>query len=328
MIKLCSSYFNKTMSRKRDKHKLFRSNSTNTTMAEKIVEIHKNMEGTKSGELTPDAKPKKKKFSRAMSFDVRALTSALKNNNDPSPTLETSKSVSPRPKKTYADYQHPSSSNSDIEEELVQTNYSVQYLGHVELKSPGLNEIIETVNKMYHHAKPYLKSLEKSLLTLNRDGITIKQYGVPRRDVEEEESLESEILYKPRRILYCGVDKQHQRVFSFNYQFGARAENIQLHVLVCKTKDDARHVAKYLAQLFKRISTDMHRKEKEDKKQHQEGLTKLKARSNQNIHTYANITYPTRRSMGSKDGSCSGGTCGSGEWMAEKERERIELSMA
>eukprot|EP00794_Sanderia_malayensis_P003568 gene3568-4072_t len=149
-------------------------------------------------------------------------------------------------------------------------SFTLQYLGFVEIKSPGLDEICENVDKMYTQAKPFLKNLEKTTLNIVKDGIDIG----PKSDAD----LNSK-LYKFRRILYCGVDKKHRRVFSFNYQYGSRAENIHLHVIVCRTKEDAKNLAKRLGDIFKDISVEMHRKEKEDKRKHSENLSRSRGSS-------------------------------------------------
>ena len=268
----------------------------------------------------------RKKLSKALN-----ITAVIKGENNSNESK-----VSPTLNKASNESKLLSSSSSDFEDDIQGMEILVHYLGYVEVKSPGFNEICDTVNKMYQRAKPYIKSLDKSLLALNRDGIRIKQdiASIKKDDVIDSTEgahrpLEIENIYKPRRVLYCGVDKQHQRVFSFNYQFGARSENIHLHVVVCKTKDDARSVAKYLAQLFRRISKEVHQREKEDKQKHSEGLNKLKTKSNQSIHTYQNLSYPANSpsvtSIDSNESSCSG-TCGSGEWLPD--RIISQLSMA
>ncbi len=150
------------------------------------------------------------------------------------------------------------------------TTFIAQYLGFVEIKSPGLDEICENVDKMYTQAKPFMKTLEKATLKIVQDGIEIG----PKSDAEINSKL-----YKFRRILYCGVDKQHRRVFSFNYQYGSRAENIHLHVIVCRTKEDAKHLAKRLGDIFRDISVELHRKEKEDKRKHSENLSRSRGSS-------------------------------------------------
>ena len=149
------------------------------------------------------------------------------------------------------------------------TTFVVQYLGFVEIKLPGLDEICENVDKMYAQAKPFMKSYEKTSLVTAKDGIEIG----PRNEELGKH------FFKYRRILYCGVDKQHRRVFSFNYQYGSRAENIHLHVIVCKTKEDAKHLAKRLGEIFRDISSELHKKEKEDKRRHSENLSKSRGSS-------------------------------------------------
>lgn len=149
------------------------------------------------------------------------------------------------------------------------TSYSAQYLGFVEIKLPGLDEICENVDKMYNQAKPFLKTYDKTTLRITKEGIEI---GPKNEELGRH-------FFKYRRILYCGVDRQHRRIFSFNYQYGNRAENIHLHVIVCKTKEDAKHLAKKLGEIFRDISSEQHKKEKEDKRRHSENLSRSRGSS-------------------------------------------------
>ena len=164
---------------------------------------------------------------------------------------------------------HQSASNGNVPtHQSENTTFVAQYLGFVQIKSPGLDEICENVDKMYTRAKQ-AKSFEKTILRFMKEGI---EMGPKSEDVGKQ-------FFKFRRILYCGVDKQHRRVFSFNYQYGSRAENIHLHVVVCKTKEDAKNLAKKLAEIFKDISIELHKREKEDKRRHSESLSRSRGTS-------------------------------------------------
>lgn len=177
---------------------------------------------------------------------------------------------SPRRESTSCD--SPRDSNDDdtpLEED--EKTFLVQYIGYDELKLPGFNEICDSVNKQYQRVKPELKTFQRSMLSVTKEGIELCGSDVSSSSIGE--------LFKPRRIRYCGVDKQHQRVFSFNYQYGNKSEDVHLHVIVCRSKEDAKTVAKMLASVFKRVSKEMHQKEKEDKQKHSEGLIKLKSTS-------------------------------------------------
>ena len=129
---------------------------------------------------------------------------------------------------------------------------------------------------------------------------------------------EPECLFKARRILYCAVDKTHPKVFFFNYQYGLRAENIQLNMVVCKTTKESKELAKRLSLLFKRIQIEQHKRDKEKREDHIQNVQRVRTRSNQNITSSS--------TNGSKEGSCSGhyGSGGSAsEWI-----QGLQLSMA
>ena len=119
------------------------------------------------------------------------------------------------------------------------------------------------------------------------------------------------------------MDKTHQKVFFFNYQFAHRADNIHLHMVVCKTHKDAKELAKRCSQLFKLIQIELHKRDKEKREDHIQGVLRIKDRSSQNI-TSSSTSSTTG---GSKEGSCSG-TYGSGGSAGEWVQDRVELSMA
>lgn len=257
---------------------------------------------------------------RKLSFMNPFTTTKSESSTSPT-SSSSSKADSPRQKKSLG-LRESTGSTSDVEEEpLRELNVMVQYLGKLELRKPGYSDICETVNSTYTRAKPYLKSMDKSTLIFNQDGITIKHEPLRKNSTPHEyldgsrmSIPETETLYKARRILYCAVDKTHQRVFFFNYQYGSRAENVHMHVIVCKKDRDAKELAKRCSLLFKKIQKDLHKKDKERREDHVNGLQQIRTKSSQSLQS------PT---SGSKESSCSG-TCGSGEWM----QERIGLSMA
>merc|ERR1712183_1170730 len=144
---------------------------------------------------------------------------------------------------------------------------SVWYLGYREARSPGLAETIETANKIYEHHKPFLKTISKSFISVDMDGIRIKEIVPIRRTdhsreeeraslSDHEDMTEKETLYKSPRIKYCGVLKSRPRVLLFNYQHGARSENLHIHVVVCKDKDTAKSIAKTLKKDIRHIKQD------------------------------------------------------------------------
>jgi len=243
---------------------------------------------------------------------------------------------SPRQRKSLSNKDSIGSASENEPDDLFQDfTTHVQYLGKIELRTPGLTEIMDTVGSTYTRAKPYLKSMDKSILIFNKDGIHIKvephsSHSSTSRSSNNVTTLpdsllnntDSESIYKPRRILYCAVDRTHQKVFFFNYQYGPRAENIHLHMIVCKTHKDAKELAKRCSQLFKRIQIEMHKKDKEKREDHIQSVQKIMTRSHQNI-----TSSSTSSTTGSKEGSCSG-TYGSGGSAGDWVQDRVELSMA
>ena len=197
------------------------------------------------------------------------------------------------------------------------TSFVVQYLGFVDIKLPGLDEICENVDKMYTQAKPFLKTYEKTTLRSAKEGLEI---GPKNEEVGKH-------FFKYRRILYCGVDKQHRRVFSFNYQYGSRAENIHLHVIVCKTKEDAKNLAKMLSEIFKDISSELHKKEKEDKRKHSETLSRSRGSSRSEPNVNRRLTKSESTCSSEAEGSPrpSGGSDGIWECGAMSKRSPVCL---
>ena len=229
-----------------------------------------------------------------------------------SSSSDTCKSNSPVARSRLKSSASLSPSNSVDEGDLAPFEIMIQYLGYKELRSPGFDDIVENVNNIYKTSKKSIKTITKSTMSLSAKGITIRTNC-------ESNNKTTEQIFKPQRILYCGVDKQHQRVFLFNYQFDRRAEYIHLHVIVCKTNKEAKSVAKYIAKLSKSIQQDIHRKEKEEKHNHTVQMTKLKMKSNPSITEAfsGNLSPDSSKGTncdGSKENSCSG-MSGSGEWV-------------
>jgi len=290
--------------------------------------------GGSNGHKNTGFKNVKKKLSSAINLDLSAL------GRRPSFTERSSPKYKKYPRRDQRTVSQTFS--SDLEDDLVPVDFNVQYLGFKELKSPGLEEFVENVNLMYENAKPCLKIIEKSIMTLSNDSIIIKTDDVATKKtkklkktlsqpIEEPsdnaftEKENTDQIFKPRRILYCGIDSNHQRVFSFYYQFDKRAENIHLHVLCCKTKDDAKHIAKYLAIVFKNIQSDLHRKEKEEKRHHSIEITKLKLKSSSSQLDNSLPTSPTSSIISNDDGSCSG-MSGSGEWIPRRFISQLSIN--
>lgn len=318
-------------------------------MAEKAVtdgSTNNNM--TLSTTTTPTTTSSNKVNKRKLSF-MKTFTSSRQNSDSSlqqSPlndTMSSASSTSISSHHTTPETQSPVAETipADAEVTIHEFTSNVIYLGKVELRNPGLSEMMETVGNIYTKAKPSFKNMERSILTLNSDGIHIRTdtgnhhhhhhhssssskslnsvHNLSSSDTMRHHDLnEPECLFKARRILYCAVDKTHPKVFFFNYQYGLRAENIQLNMVVCKTTKESKELAKRLSLLFKRIQIEQHKRDKEKREDHIQNVQRVRTRSNQNITSSS--------TNGSKEGSCSGhyGSGGSAsEWI-----QGLQLSMA
>ena len=168
----------------------------------------------------------------------------------------------------------PSRVNSDEEaakdHERVDFNihrptYTVTYLGCDTLYKPGLPEMCDAVNMMLCYHKAKLKSKACFTLCLSKQELTL-------RDQDGTEAEER--VFGLRRILFCGVYKPKQNIFFFNYQFGPKGEQVDCHVVVCKSKRDAKSLAEVIRKAFRESQHDAHIEEQSHKRQHLQGLSK------------------------------------------------------
>lgn len=143
-------------------------------------------------------------------------------------------------------------------------NFEVKYLGSEILTRPGLGEICNTVDKIYTQCKPKLKTMDKYCLTVSGKELTL-------RDMESTEDEEK--TFRVRRILYCGVAQNHQKIFFYNYQFSTTADEVECHVVLCTTKEEAKIVAKVISKAFLHAQVEFHKREVEEKRVHARRLT-------------------------------------------------------
>ena len=208
----------------------------------------------------------------------------------------------------------------DSEVERIE-NRNVWYLSYKEARSPGFDETIDIANKIYEYHKPYLKTIQKSEINVDMEGIRIKEL-VPIRRTEScreetsaslsdhEEMTEREVLYKSPRIKYCGVLESRPKVLFFNYQHGARAENVHIHVVVFPNKDAAKSIAKTLNKVFSHLNKISTQKDRDKKREHQNALkNNALTKSSQSLRFAPSLSTACSQSS----------QCGSGEWISDSE---------
>lgn len=142
--------------------------------------------------------------------------------------------------------------------------YSVKYLGSQKLCSPGCAEICDTVKTIYATEKPKLKKLDHYSLKLTKEELSLRD-----RDSTEDE----EKVFLLRRIRFTGVCKAHPRIFFYTYQFGSKAESIECNVVLCKSNNEAKSLAKVISKAFADALSDFHHQEVASRKLHAEGLS-------------------------------------------------------
>lgn len=142
--------------------------------------------------------------------------------------------------------------------------YSVKYLGSQKLCSPGYAEICDTVKSIYVAEKQKLKKVDHYSLKLTKEELSLRD-----RDSTEDE----EKVFLLRRIRFTGVCKAHQRVFFFTYQFGSKSEYVECNVVLCKSNNEAKSLAKVISKAFADARSDLHHQEVASRKLHAEGLS-------------------------------------------------------
>lgn len=142
--------------------------------------------------------------------------------------------------------------------------YSVKYLGSHQLCSPGFAEICDTVKSIYAAEKSKLKSLDHYSLKLTKEELSLRD-----RDSTEDE----EKVFLLRRIRFSGVFKSNQRIFFFTYQFSSKAESVECNVVLCKSNNEAKSLAKVISRAFGDARSDFHQQEVASRRLHAEGLS-------------------------------------------------------
>ena len=129
--------------------------------------------------------------------------------------------------------------------------YQVKHLGTVLCSHPGIDEICRAMAEKYTvYSRQKIKTLSLYNLTVSSQGITLEKGA----DANEESSVKK---FSIKRIVYCGVDRQHQKIFAFFYR---SPENIygalECHVVECQSKRHAKKIALNLSETFQEMESE------------------------------------------------------------------------
>lgn len=129
-------------------------------------------------------------------------------------------------------------------------NFPVKYLGTVLCSHPDRDEICRAMAEMYAVSRQKMKKLPLHKLTVSSREITLQKVT----DVAKVSPVKKFVI---PRIVYCGVDKRHQKIFAFFYRspesiYGA----LNCHVVECRSKRDARHIALKLSEIFEEMASE------------------------------------------------------------------------
>lgn len=136
------------------------------------------------------------------------------------------------------------------------TMFSVKYLGQGELEKPGLEDMCTFVHSICGRVR---KSKQKDILKgdfiLSNENCSLKPNA--------QDSIDSTLVFRTRRIQFSGVYELNPKIFFFTYQFGKTADVLQCHVLKCRNKKEAKRLAKQAGILFKDIAFSLNRRLKD-----------------------------------------------------------------
>ena len=98
--------------------------------------------------------------------------------------------------------------------------------------------------------------------------LTKQELSLRDRDSTEDE----EKVFLLRRIRFTGVFKANQRIFFFTYQPGTKAESVECNVVLCRSNNEAKSLAKVISRAFGDARSEFHHEEVANRKLHAEGL--------------------------------------------------------
>ena len=142
--------------------------------------------------------------------------------------------------------------NGFLKERNENDEYEVKVLGSVLCSHPGAEEICRAMGEKYTGSRQRIDRIPCQNMTVTSKGIQLEK-GLTGSDG----SMKKFVI---ERIVYCGVDKQHQKIFAFFYRAPDNLYGgLDCHVLECRSKRDAKYVALKLSEIFHRMAEEKQR---------------------------------------------------------------------
>ena len=130
-----------------------------------------------------------------------------------------------------------------FKEKSDQQEYQVKVLGSVLCSHPGAEEICRAMAEKFTSSRMRISTIPSQIMTVTSKGIQLEK-GL----TGSEGSLTKFVL---ERIVYCGVDKQHRKIFAFFYQAPDNLYGgLDCHVIECRSKRDAKNIALKFSEIF------------------------------------------------------------------------------
>ena len=139
--------------------------------------------------------------------------------------------------------------NGFLKEKSEKEEYEVKVLGSVLCSHPGAEEICRAMREKYTASRVRINTIPSQNMAVTSKGIQLE------KGLTGSEGSRKKFVIE--RIVYCGVDKQHQKIFAFFYRAPDNLYGgLDCHVLECHTKRDAKHVALKFSEIFHRMAEE------------------------------------------------------------------------
>ena len=130
-----------------------------------------------------------------------------------------------------------------------QDNFSVIYLGSVQILCPIGEGICGSVEEIFENCETKLKSnlLPKQTLQIKDDCFELCR--------ADDDDQGTKTVYSFSRIIYCGVDSKRRKILVFNYHHieGEEQDVYLTHAFLCERKSVAKRLACTVAEYFERM---------------------------------------------------------------------------
>ena len=144
--------------------------------------------------------------------------------------------------------------NGFLKERNENQECEVKVLGSVLCSHPGAEEICRAMREKYTATRSRINTIPCQNMTVTSKGIRLEK-GLTGSDG----SMKKFVI---ERIVYCGVDRQHQKIFAFFYRAPDNLYGgLDCHVLECRSKRDAKHVALKFSEIFHQMAEEKQRGE-------------------------------------------------------------------